>query len=135
MTTTTEQEILALGAHWASAEQAGDVDTLDAITDDKFRLIGPMGFVLDKTQWLDRYRAGDLETTALRWDEVSVADHGYVAIAIGRQTQQATYQGYPADGAFRVSHTFARRGDHWRLLGIHLSQAASPQPGTSTETN
>lgn len=127
--TTTEQEILALGTRWASAEQAGDVDTLDAITDKQFRLVGPMGFVLDKSAWLDRYRSGDLETTALSWDDVSVADHGDVAIAIGTQTQRAAYQGHRADGAFRVSHTFARRGETWRLLGIHLSQAAPPRPG------
>ena len=124
----TEHEILEVGRTWASAEEAGDIEALDALTDEGFRMVGPFGFVLDKTQWLDRYRTGDLVTKELVWDEVSVADHGDVAIAIGKQTQRAAYQGHPADGAFRVSHTFARRGDEWRLLGMHLSQAAPPQP-------
>jgi ketosteroid isomerase-like protein len=124
MTTTTE--ILGIGARWAAAEQAGDTTTLDALADDGFRLVGPFGFVLDKTQWLDRYRSGDLVTSSLDWDDVSVADHGDVAIAIGRQTQQATHQGRPADGAFRVSQTFARRRGEWKLLGLHLSLAAPP---------
>ena len=44
------------------------------------------------------------------------------------QTQEASYQGRPADGSFRVSHTFARRDGQWRLLGMHLSLAAPPQP-------
>lgn len=127
MTTTTEQETLAVGADWAAAEQNGDTDALDALAIDGFRLVGPFGFVLDKAQWLDRYRSGDLVTQELTWDEVSVADHGDVAIAVGKQTQRATYRDHPADGAFRVSHTFARRGDRWRLLGMHLSQAAPPQ--------
>lgn len=125
--TSTEQEILAIGEQWASAEVTGDTDALEALADDHFRLVGPFGFVLDKTQWLDRYRNGDLETTKLDWDDVSVADYGDVAIAIGKQTQQAAYRGNPADGAFRVSHTFARRGESWRLLGMHLSQATPPQ--------
>lgn len=125
--TTTEQEILALGAEWASAEQTGDVGRLDALADDGFRLVGPFGFVLDKTQWLERYRSRDLVTTQLTWDEVSVADHGDVAISIGRQTQRATYQGRAADGTFRVSHVFARRAGQWRLLGMQLSQAAPPR--------
>jgi ketosteroid isomerase-like protein len=123
-TTTT---IIELGERWAAAERAGDVATLAALTDDDFRLVGPYGFVLDKQQWLDRYRTGAFHTQSLDWDEVSVADHGDVAIAIGKQTQQATYQGQPSNGAFRVSHVFARQPDGWRLIAMHLSQAAPPQ--------
>lgn len=124
MSTTTD--VIELGERWARAERAGDVDTLAALADDGFRLVGPFGFVLDKQQWLDRYRTGAFHTQTLNWDEVSVADHGDVAIAIGKQTQEATYQGHPSNGAFRVSHVFARRPDGWRLLGMHLSQAAPP---------
>ena len=122
----TTDRVLELGARWAEAEQAGDVDALAEIADEGFRLVGPFGFVLDKQQWLDRYRSGAFHTRRLTWDEVSVADHGDVAIAIGRQSQQATYQGRPADGDFRVSHVFARKADGWRLIGMHLSQAAPP---------
>ena len=125
MNTTTA--IIELGERWAAAERAGDAATLDALAQDGFRLVGPYGFVLDKQQWLDRYRTGALQTQSLDWDEVSVADHGDVAIAIGKQTQQATYQGQPSNGAFRVSQVFARQPDGWRLLAMHLSQATPPQ--------
>ena len=123
---STTDQILELGGRWAAAEQAGDVDALAEIADEGFRLVGPFGFVLDKEQWLERYRSGAFHTTRLDWDEVSVADHGDVAIAIGKQSQQAAYQGRPADGQFRVSHVFARKADGWRLIGMHLSQAAPP---------
>jgi Domain of unknown function (DUF4440) len=36
---------------WATAEQAGDSATLDALTVPDFQLVGPLGFVLDKQQW------------------------------------------------------------------------------------
>ena len=123
----TTDAIIELGERWAAAERAGDVATLAALAGDGFRLVGPYGFVLDKQQWLDRYRTGAFHTQSLDWDEVSVADHGDVAIAIGKQTQQATYQGQPSNGAFRVSQVFARQPDGWRLIAMHLSQAAAPQ--------
>jgi ketosteroid isomerase-like protein len=123
----TTAEIMELGDRWAKAECAGDVDTLAGLADDGFRLVGPFGFVLDREQWLDRYRSGAFHTSSLDWDEVSVADHGDVAIAIGKQTQEAAYQGRPSNGEFRVSHVFARKPEGWRLIGMHISQAAPPQ--------
>lgn len=123
----TSEEIIELGDRWAKAECAGDVDTLAELADDGFRLVGPFGFVLDKQQWLDRYRSGAFQTRTLTWDEVSVADHGDIAIAVGKQTQEATYQGRPSNGEFRVSRVFARKSDAWRLIGMHISQAMPPQ--------
>ncbi len=77
-----------------------------------------------------RYAPGELVTSSLDWDEVEVRDFGTTAIAIGRQTQQATYQGRPADGQFRVTHVFVRDGDRWALASLHLSLAAPPgRPG------
>jgi len=123
----TTAEIRALGDRWAKAECAGDVETLDALADDGFRLVGPYGFVLDKRSWLDRYRSGAFDTRSLDWDDVSVADHGDVAIAIGKQTQEAAYRGRRSDGEFRVSQVFARKPEGWCLVGMHISLATPPQ--------
>lgn len=35
----------------ATAQQAVDLDALDALLADDFVLVGPLGFVLDKPQW------------------------------------------------------------------------------------
>ncbi|MGH7902672.1 MAG: nuclear transport factor 2 family protein [Candidatus Dormibacteraceae bacterium] len=126
MTGDTRAEILALGERWAEAEQKADTATLEEIAAADFRLVGPFGFVLDKGQWLDRYRGGGLVTSSLAWDDVEVRDFGETAIAIGRQTQRATYQGRPADGQFRVTQVFVRDGGGWMLASLHLSQAAPP---------
>ena len=124
---STTSEIIHLGSAWAEAEERGDTAALDRLTSTDFRLIGPFGYVLDKTLWLDRYRSGDLVTSVLQWHDVSVIDHGDVAIAIGKQTQQASYQGRRMEGDFRVSQVFARDDGTWRLLGMHLSQAERPE--------
>jgi ketosteroid isomerase-like protein len=125
---STTEQILELGRRWAEAEQQGDTATLDAITTDDFTLIGPVGFVLDKQQWLDRYRSGALNTRSLSWDDLRVRDYGDCAVVVGCHTQQATHQGNPVDGRFRASHIAVRRQDRWLLAGIHLSTIGGPPP-------
>jgi ketosteroid isomerase-like protein len=121
---STEQEIRDLGKRWADAEQRGDVKTLRSLTADDFTLVGPLGFILDKEQWLDRYRTGALVTRSLVWDEINVRDYGSTAVVIGRHTQHAAHQGTPADGRFRGTHVVVRENDRWLLAGIHLSPIA-----------
>ncbi len=127
MTNHGTAEILALGKRWAEAEQRADTVVLAELAVDEFRLVGPFGFILDKTQWLERYQTGVLDTKSLSWDEVEVRDFGDTAIAIGRHTQQATYGGRSADGQFRITHVFVRAADSgWRIANIQLSQLAGP---------
>jgi ketosteroid isomerase-like protein len=128
MGTTTEEQVRELGRRWAAAEQAADVAILDELAADDLTLVGPAGFVLNREQWLDRYRTGALVTSSLVWDDVTVRDYGDAAIAIGCHTQQAEYQGHPADGRFRATHFYVRQAGHWLLAGLHLSAIAAPPP-------
>jgi ketosteroid isomerase-like protein len=125
-TDTTNEQVGALIEQWAAAERSGDTDALAALTTDDFTLVGPLGFVLDRTQWLDRYRGGGFVTHALSWNAAtaSVRGHGDAAIAIGLLEQQAEYQGHPANGRFRVTHIAVRGDSGWRLAGMHLSPVA-----------
>src|SRR5947207_6362593 len=99
MSTTTAQ-IRDVGARWVDAELAADVETLDALATDDFRLVGPFGFVLDEQQWLDRYRSGDFATTTLTWHDVDVRVYGDSVVTIGTQSQEASYRGSPSNGDF-----------------------------------
>ena len=110
------------------AEVEGDVDTLDALATDDFTLVGPVGFVLDKQQWLERYRGGGLRTTALTFEDAVTRVHGDCAIRIGRHVQEAEFQGRPANGEFRATHIAVRDGERWRLAGVHLSPVGGPPP-------
>ena len=124
-------EIAELGRRWAAAEVQGDTDTLDELAVDDFVLVGPLGFLLDKQQWLDRYRSGKFVTNDLDWHDVTIRSYGDTAVAVGIQDQRAAYQGRPSDGKFRVTQILVRRGDRWRLAGQHLSPIAPP-PGAPT---
>jgi ketosteroid isomerase-like protein len=125
---STEEQVKALGRRWADAEVRGDSETLGALVTDGFRLVGPVGFVLDRPQWLERYRTGELVTKTLDWHDVEVREFGGVAIAIGVHEQTASFKGTPADGKFRATHVLVREGDEWRLAGIHLSAIGGPPP-------
>ena len=133
MTTNTADDIRAIGALWVDAELAADIEVLDALATDDFRLVGPFGFVLDKQQWLDRYRSGDFATTALTWHDVDVREYGDSVVTIGTQTQEAAYRGSPSNGDFRISHVFVRDGDRWRVAGMHLSPTTFAPPSAPAQ--
>ena len=125
---TTTDEIRQLGERWAAAEVAADTTTLESMITDDFRLVGPFGFILDRQQWLDRYRSGDFTTTALTWHDVEIREYGDTAVSIGTQTQEAAYKGTPSNGDFRVGHVFVRRDGRWLIAGIQLSLTSPPGP-------
>jgi ketosteroid isomerase-like protein len=124
----TEEEIRELNQRWAQAETRGDVAALDALAADGFRLVGPLGFVLDKQQWLDRYRLGHFVTASLRFEDVETRRYGDTAVSIGRQVQQAQYQGHPANGEFRTTLIAVRDGGQWRLAGGQVGPIDGPPP-------
>lgn len=117
---------MELGREWASAELGGDAEALAGLLDDTFVLVGPLGFVLNKQQFIGSRRSGDLRHQSFAWDDVQVRDYGGVAVAVGTQTQQTTYQGRDASGRFRVTQIAVDRAGRWVLAGMHLSPIAQP---------
>jgi len=122
----TDDEIQSLIEHLTRAEQDGDISALDMLTTSDFTLVGPLGFLLPKDEWLDRYRSGALTTEVLTWQPESVRRHNDTAIVIGRQEQRARYQGHPVDARFRTTHVLLRRDDQWRVASTHLSPIGEP---------
>jgi ketosteroid isomerase-like protein len=118
--------IRELETQWARAEVAGDVSILDKMATEDFTLVGPFGFVLDKQQWLDRYRSGDLTTSELDWRDRQVREIGDTALVIGIHDQQAAYRGTPSNGQFRSTHIWVRKDEGWRLAGTQLSPIGRP---------
>ena len=132
MTTTIANQIRDLASRWVAAELAADTDALDTLTADDFQLVGPFGFVLDKQQWLDRYRSGDFATTSLSWDDVELREYGNSVITIGTQSQHAAHKGSPSNGDFRITHVFVRDHDRWMIGGMQLSPTTlGPPPDAS----
>jgi hypothetical protein len=71
-----QDELQELNRRWTEAEIGADVAALDALAADDFVLVGPVGFVVDKQHWLDRYRSHELvtEELAFRATQITVRD-------------------------------------------------------------
>jgi ketosteroid isomerase-like protein len=121
-------EIGKLLNRFAEAQRLSDLDALSELLTDDFKLVGPLGFVVPKQQWLEQFRSGVLQIESLELDYVDIRTHAYAnfAIAIGRVTQTATYAEHRADGAFRVTAIAIGHGLTWHLAGAHYSPIADP---------
>jgi ketosteroid isomerase-like protein len=128
-------QILELGRHWANAERAGDADALEPLLADDFLLVGPLGFMLDKTPYLGSRRSGDLRHESLAWEDIRVRAYDNAAVTVGSLTQRSTYQGRDASGRFRVTQVAVRDSDRWTIVGLHYSPIAQPPESAASPSN
>ncbi|HUY99428.1 MAG TPA: nuclear transport factor 2 family protein [Thermomicrobiaceae bacterium] len=126
MTGAHDQAIQALFARWVRAELDGDAAALAELLDPDFRCVGPLGFVLNREQYVAPRRSGALAHTAFVWEDAAVRRYGDAAVAVGTQRQTTTFQGRDASGRFRVTQVLIRRGDGWAIASLQLSPIAPP---------
>ena len=79
-TVSAVHDVRELSDRWADAERRGDAAALKALAIADFMLVGPLGFVLDREQWLHRFDDGGFVMSALDWDEVEVRVYGAAAV-------------------------------------------------------
>jgi ketosteroid isomerase-like protein len=122
--------VLDLVEEWVAAELRGDAEALDGMLAGDFVGVGPRGFVLDREQWLGRYRSGQLRNTAFALRDPAVRDYGAAAVVVGTQVQEAAFQGRDASAELRATLVAVRPvdgpADRWLLAGVHLSPVAGP---------
>ena len=128
-------QVLELGRQWASAERLGEAAALEPLLAPDFLLVGPLGFMLDKTQYLGSRRSGDLTHVSLIWEDMRVRAYDSAAVAVGALTQRSTYQGRDASGRFRVTLVAIRRRDRWVIVGLHYSPIAQPPESAAPPSN
>lgn len=124
----TIDELNDFGQTWADAELRGDADALNTLLADDFSGVGPLGFLLNKEQWIARFSSGDLKYESFTWDQLSPRLYGEAAVVVGRQTQSGTHQGNPIQAQFRVTQTLIQQSGRWRLAALQLSPI-TPRPG------
>jgi hypothetical protein len=78
---------------YTAAERTGDADALTQLLADDFVLVGPLGFMLDKQQYLGSRRSGDLKHESFDWADVRVRIYGESAVAVGTQTHAVESSG------------------------------------------
>lgn len=116
-----EQQLNDLIQQFIASELRRDNTALKALLTDDFHLVGPAGFVLTKTEWLESLASGNLKLTALSLEGVELRLYSDSAIAIGSRKQTGKYEDRDVQGEFRETLMLVKQGDQWRLAGVHLS--------------
>lgn len=125
------KQLKKITEEWAAAELNSDPAFFESLLTDDFVTVGPLGFTLNKEQWLGRYEGG-LAFESFALDELEARFHGDAAVATCRQTQEGTYQGEAVEvmqGEFRATLVFVRYEGRWLLAGWHASRMAGMPPG------
>jgi ketosteroid isomerase-like protein len=125
---TATNDILALVDRWAAAEQGNDAGQLDGLLADDFVGVGPLGFVLTRQQWLERFGNG-LENRTFKVEDPHVHDHGSAAVVVGVDNQETSFRGRVNSGRFRLTLTAVRPADRWRVASVHIGPLQGPPAG------
>ncbi|MCP9954239.1 nuclear transport factor 2 family protein [Actinomadura madurae] len=100
-------------------------DALGEILHEDFAGVGPVGFVIGRKQWLERFRKG-LQNQAFDVEEPRVRDFGDTAVAIGVQAQRTQTKGRDTSGRFRITLVAVHRTGHWRIANLHIGPLTYP---------
>jgi ketosteroid isomerase-like protein len=115
-------------SEWSDAERNGDGTGLEALLTDDFLGVGPLGFVLPKSIWVQRFDQFGLDYETFDLDEVQTRVHGEAALVTARQTARGTAGGNPVPEAVRATLALVAESGRWRLAGIHKSFIAGTPP-------
>lgn len=135
------ENLHAFLSQWTTAELAGDTETLATLLTDDFAGVGPLGFILPRPAWLDRYRQG-LAYEQFSLEEIQMRLYGDVAVVTARNNARGSYQGQPLPEALRATLVIACDSEALQLAAVHMSfvagtQGSPPMPGPtdSSESN
>lgn len=133
MSTDTD-EINGFLKEWTQAELAGDAAAIGERLSDDFLGVGPLGFMLPREAWLQRFDQG-LHYDEFELTETQVRRYGDTAVVVGRQTQSGSFGGNPLPfSVVRATLLLERTSGSWKLAGAHMSfiagtPGAPPVPG------
>ncbi|HZD74499.1 MAG TPA: nuclear transport factor 2 family protein [Actinomycetota bacterium] len=122
---TERNDVLDLVGRWAAAERDNDAEALDGLLAGDFVGVGPLGFVLDRDQWLARFGNG-LENRAFAVEDAQVRDHGAAALVVGVLAQETSFQGRDNSGRFRLTLAAVRPDGGWLLASAHIGMLQQP---------
>jgi uncharacterized protein (TIGR02246 family) len=117
--------VLELVHRWTAAEEANDPGALGGLLADDFVGVGPLGFVLDRDQWLARFGNG-LENRAFAVEDPQARHYGDAAVVVGALAQETSFQGHDNSGRFRLTLVAVRRADRWLVANAHIGMLQPP---------
>lgn len=93
-----------------------DRETVEAILDDDWSVIDPVGRILTKSQVMAEFESGVRKMESGTIDEVKVRSFGNFAVVTGRTTAAGNYQGASFSVQLRFTDVCVKRGDRWQVV-------------------
>lgn len=115
----SEQEVLDLVKRYADAELNGDAGAYDDLVTEDFHGIGPVGFTLNKQQWVGRL--SNVKNDAFEVKDATVRVYGDAAVVVGVQDQKTTVMGRDTSGQFRITLVAVKQDGTWAIANAQLS--------------
>jgi ketosteroid isomerase-like protein len=127
-----DDEIVALEAALRRAQLDADVHALDGLIAEELLFTGPDGQLGTKAQDLEAHRSGVVRFRTHEPEELRIQRVGVdVVVTALRARLGVEVAGALVQGTYRYTRVWAREdGEHWRVVGGHVSAVASDDAGT-----
>jgi ketosteroid isomerase-like protein len=109
---------------WTAAETAGDPAAVAECLAEDFRAVGPLGFELTRSDWVQRHAGGLLTYRRFVLDEVRARPVRDATAVIARQHVEGTYRGAAVPSELRATVVVGDGPVGPRLRHLHLSFVA-----------
>lgn len=120
-----DHPVFAYEARLVAAQLAGDVQNLDLLLDDALFYTGLTGELGYKKNDLELHRSGHFRITRMQPLQRQSADLGDTVVVNVLMDTAAEIRGVSMNKLLRYTRVWTRRGEHWRLVAAHLSEAAA----------
>ena len=117
----TKEMIRDVQREFDEAELHADTKKLQQLLTEDFLSIGPKGFVLDKSQWINRHKQFSYQK--LETSDMNVRLYDKTAIVCDVQKNDATFNNEPVKLAVRVTQVWIQQPE-WKLASIQFSPLA-----------
>ena len=134
MTTQIDTSVQEFLSRWTRTELNGETGAMNDLLVDDFIGVGPLGFMLSKSDWLGRFGPQGLHYDGFHLEDMQARVYGDTAIVTARQVVRGTHAGNPIPSETRASLVLVRQSGSWRLATVHMSfmagtPGAPPVPG------
>jgi hypothetical protein len=103
------------------ALRLGDAETLQKLLAPNAQLWGPGGQVLERQQWLAGYASSREQQVVVESTEELTNLYGDTAVTSVVQHTRVRHGRRQVSGHFRITYTWARTDDAWRLAAVQYT--------------
>ena len=122
-----QQAILQVDKERYEAMQKRDMAAMDRLHADDFVFVNTKGRLLNKSEYLEEVRSGNLKFLSVETDDYHFSIHGNTVIMNGRAKSIVEYHGVVNRQPRRFTSVFVKLQGQWRLVAHQATIIADNQ--------